>query len=193
MTGMRLPLPGPRDVLELFERGASSVEQLLAVVPRVVTLVGDAETLLRRVERLVGDIEDTQDKARAVVGRAGNVTDRANGMVGDVEPLVRRLGGLLDTLEPSLTRLAPVIERLADTTDPDEVEALVRVVDHLPVLATRLETDVLPILDSLGSVAPDLHDLLGVSRELNMMLAQVPGISRMKRKVDEQQAAAARE
>ena len=46
----------------------------------------------------------------------------------------------------------------------------------------------MPILDSLNSVAPDLHDLLDVSRELNEMLAQVPGISRMKKRIDQQQA-----
>jgi hypothetical protein len=52
-----------------------------------------------------------------------------------------------------------------------------------------METDIMPILDSLNSVAPDLHDLLDVSRELNEMLSQIPGISRMKKRIDEQQAA----
>ena len=42
-----------------------------------------------------------------------------------------------------------------------------QLIDHLPRLADKLETDIMPILDSLNSVAPDLHDLLDVSRELN--------------------------
>jgi hypothetical protein len=63
----------------------------------------------------------------------------------------------------------------------------VKVIDQLPRLADKLETDIMPILDSLNSVAPDLHDLLDVSRELNEMLAQVPGMGRMKRRIDEQQ------
>ena len=33
-----------------------------------------------------------------------------------------------------------------------------------------METDVIPIMDSLSTVSPDLHDLLAVSRELNEML-----------------------
>jgi hypothetical protein len=43
------------------------------------------------------------------------------------------------------------------------------------------------VLDSLSTVAPDLHDLLDVSRELNEMLGQIPGISRMKKRIDKQQ------
>ena len=63
-------------------------------------------------------------------------------------------------------------------------------VDHLPVLVDRLERDILPILGTLTSVAPDLHDLLDVSRELNGMLAKIPGMGRIKQRVDEQQAEA---
>ena len=47
---MRLPVPGPRDLLSVLERGAGSVEQLLAAVPRLVALVGDAERLLARID-----------------------------------------------------------------------------------------------------------------------------------------------
>ena len=63
-----------------------------------------------------------------------------------------------------------------------------RLVDHLPALTDQVERDVLPVLTTLGSVAPDLHELLNVSRELNEMLGQVPGISRMKKRIDKQQA-----
>jgi hypothetical protein len=44
------------------------------------------------------------------------------------------------------------------------------------------------MMRTLGSVSPDLHDLLDVSRELNEMLAKLPGMGRIKKKVDEQQA-----
>lgn len=86
-----------------------------------------------------------------------------------------------------MTRLQPTIERLAETTAPGEVDALVALVDQLPLLAAKLETDVIPVLDTLTTVAPDLHDLLDVSRELNLMMAKLPGMGRIKRRVDEQQ------
>jgi len=37
---------------------------------------------------------------------------------------------------------------------------------------------------TLTSVAPDLHELLDVSRDLNEMLAKVPGLSRLRNRDD---------
>jgi hypothetical protein len=51
-----------------------------------------------------------------------------------------------------------------------------------------VERDLLPVMRTLGTVAPDVHDLLDVSRELNGMLAKLPGMGRIKKRVDEQQA-----
>jgi ABC-type transporter Mla subunit MlaD len=185
---MRLPVPGPRDVLSVLERGAGSVEQLLVAVPRMLTLIGDAERLLARADTLLDDIDRTRAHADAVVAKTETVVDRANVLVAGTAPLTDRLGALLDAMEPSLVRLQPTLDRLAETTDPHEVDALVALVDQLPRLSEKLETDIMPILDSLNSVAPDLHDLLDVSRELNSMLSQVPGLSRMKARIDQQQA-----
>ena len=188
MTGMRLPVPGPRDVLALVERGGDALEQLLGAVPRLVSLLDDAEALVRRVGGLVDDIESTRLAADALVERTDATLDRADELLTSVAPLNERLAALLDRLEPPLTTLQPTLERLAETTDPREVDAMVELVDHLPALAHKMETEIVPVLDSLSSVAPDLHDLLDVSRELNEMLGQVPGISRMKKRIDEQQA-----
>jgi ABC-type transporter Mla subunit MlaD len=177
---MRLPVPGPRDVLGLLERGADQLETLLGLVPRMVTL-------LDRVEGIVERIDATLDQVDTVTGDAAGVVARVDGVVDHAEANVNRLAPLLDGMEPSLTKLQPTLERLAETTHPDEVAALVTMVDHLPELTHRLETDILPIMGSLGTVAPDLHDLLAVSRELNDMLAKVPGLGRIKRRIDEEQ------
>lgn len=210
---MRLPVPGPRDVWQLLERGGDAVEQLLGAVPRLVSLLDDAERLVVRAAGLVEDIDATRAAADGVVRRADTVVDRADAAVtdaartlehtepvvarserllGELEPLNRRLNVLLDTLEPPLTRLQPVLERLAETTAPHEVDAMVELIDHLPGLARKMETDIVPVLDSLSSVAPDLHDLLDVSRELNEMLAKIPGMGRVKERVERQQEAEGR-
>jgi hypothetical protein len=170
---MRLPVPGPRDVIDALGRGAESIEALIAAVPRMLALVD-------RADELVTKIDGVADRASALVARTDRVIDGA-------EAHITRLTPLLDAFEPSLLKLQPTIEKLADTTHPDEVEALVELVDHLPQLAERMETDVMPMLASLSSVAPDLHDLLAVSRELNDMLAKVPGLGRLKKRIDEQQ------
>jgi hypothetical protein len=172
---MRLPsVPGPRELLALVERGQEALEMALAAAPRMSRLLDDAERLLGTVDALVARIETTRRNADDLVLRA--------------EEPVRRTTALVSALEPSLTMLQPTLERLAETTDPREVDALVGLVDHLPMLVDRLERDILPILGTLTSVAPDLHDLLDVSRELNGMLAKIPGMGRLKQRVDEQQA-----
>lgn len=179
---MRLPIPGPRDTVRLLERGVEAIDVMLGAVPRLVTLIAEAEVLLEKTSALIDRIEDTREAADAVVHRTDEVVTRADTLVQRTDPLTVRLGRLLDSTEPSLVKLQPTLERLAETTDPREVDALVSLVDHLPVLATKMETDVIPIMDSLSTVAPDLHDLLDVSRELNEMLAKVPGLGRVIRR-----------
>lgn len=163
---MRLPVLDPRDMLTLL--------------PRLLTLLDTAEESVARVGRLLDQVE-------TVTADAGAVVERVDRVIDQVDPLVDRLAAQLDALEPSLTKLQPTLERLADTTDPDEVAALVRMVDRLPEISERIERDVLPIMGTLGTVAPDLNDLLAVSRELNDMLAKIPGIGRIKKRIDEEQ------
>jgi hypothetical protein len=177
---MRLPVPGPRDVISALERGGEQVEQLLGGVPRTLALLDAAEDLLSRATAAIARVREVTESANVVVVRAAAVVD-------DASVQVARVTTLLDATEPSLTRLQPTLETLADTTHPDEVAALVRLVDQLPELTTSMERDVMPVLATLGSVAPDVHDLLTVSRELNDMLAKVPGIGRLRNRLDEEE------
>ena len=177
---MRLPVPGPRDVLSAIERGGDQVEALLGAVPRALALLERAEVLLDGAEAAVVRVQQVTEEAAGVVARTDLVVDAASEEVA-------RATRLVDAFEPSLTALRPTVETLAATTDPDEVAALVQLVDHLPELTRRVESDVLPVMATLGTVAPDLHDLLTVARELNDMLAKVPGMGRIKRRIDEQE------
>ena len=175
-------LPGPRDLVTLVER---SSEQLVALLPRATELLGSAERLVRDAGALVDRIEATRSEAQALVERP--TTRRAVALLAALEPAAERAVTLLESMEPSLLKLLPTLERLAETTDPREVDAMVAMIDQLPLLAAKLETDVIPVLNTLTTVSPDLHDLLDVSRELNLMLAKLPGMGRVKRRVDEQQ------
>lgn len=175
---MRLPVPGPRDLLSALERGTGQVEALLGAVPRVLALLDDAERLLVRASAAI-------DRVREVTESANVVVVRTSGVVDDADAQVERVTVLLDGFEPSLTALQPTLQVLADTTSPNEVAALVRLVDHLPAITDQVEEDVLPVLRTLGTVAPDLHELLDVSRELNELLGKIPGIGRLKKKVEE--------
>jgi hypothetical protein len=218
---MRLPVPGPRDVLSALERGGEQVEALLGAVPRVLALLYQAEALVARASHVVDRVELVADAATAEVARVGVVVDAATAEVARVGVVVDaataevarvgvvvdaaakeiervdtvvdgagvqagRAAALIDTLEPPLTALQPTLQTLADTTHPEEVAALVTLIDHLPTVTLQVERDVLPVMASLGSVAPDLHELLDVSRELNEILGKIPGIGRLKRRVEEE-------
>ena len=179
---MRLPsVPGPRDLVAVVERAGDGLEHLFATVPRLRALLEQAETVVTEVAALVGRIELTRGEAQAVARR----TDET---VANAEGLVARADTMLASLEPPLSRLQPSLERLAETTHPQEVDALIDLIDLLPGLLDQVERDVVPMMKTLGSVAPDVHDLLDVSRELNEMLAKLPGMGRIKKRVDEQQA-----
>lgn len=191
---MRLPVPGPRDVLSALERGGEQVEALLGAVPRLLALLDEAETLLARAAVTFDRVDAVAEAAAAEVARVGVVVDAAATQVERVSTVVDgaaadagRVAALVDVLEPPMTTLQPTLQALADTTHPDEVAALVRLVDHLPALTVQVERDVLPVLTTLGSVAPDLHELLNVSRELNEILGKIPGIGRLKKRVEEEE------
>jgi ABC-type transporter Mla subunit MlaD len=161
-------------VLALVERAGEAVEELFAVAPRLGALLADAERLVGDIGALLERIEATRAEADEVVARTDATRARAD--------------ALLTALEPPLTALQPTLDRLAETTDPREVDALVVLVDQLPLIAEQVEGDVIPVMRSLRTVAPDVHDLLDLTRELNGMLAKVPGMGRIKKRVDEQQA-----
>jgi ABC-type transporter Mla subunit MlaD len=246
---MRLPVPGPRDVMSALERGSEQVEALLGAVPRMLALLDQAEALVARASLIVDRVEvvaeaataevarvsTVVDAATAEVARVGSVADdaqkqidrvgsvaddaqkqidrvgsvaddaqkqidRVGSVADDAQKQIDRVGSvvggaavqadraaaLLDVLEPPLTTLQPTLQTLADTTHPEEVAALVTLVDHLPAVTEQFERDILPVLATLGSVAPDLHDLLDVSRELNEILGKIPGLGRIKRRVEEE-------
>ncbi|MTD14919.1 hypothetical protein GIS00_13315 [Nakamurella sp. YIM 132087] len=165
-------------MLRLPGRLLDTAGQVIDVVPRVVAVVGEVEQLMARVSGVVDSVEVVQKRALAQVDRVAEVVSRA-------QHTARTADDLLDGFAPALRTLQPIVDRLAKTTDPDEVEAVVRLVDLLPELVGKLRTDILPILDTLGTVAPDLRDLLDVSRELNEIIGSVPGLGHLKRKAEE--------
>jgi hypothetical protein len=161
-----MKLPGPSDLFRAAGQGYEAIEQAIALVPKAVELLTGATDLLRR---------------------AGTVIDRTDALLAGAERTSARAAALVDTLEPSLTTLTPILQILADTTSPDEVQAVVKAVDLLPELVERLATDIMPILHTMDTVSPDLRDLLLVSKELNEMLGAIPGLGRAKRKFAEEQ------
>jgi hypothetical protein len=108
-------------------------------------------------------------------------------VVGAAEDTVKRGAKITDDIAPPLERLQPTLNTLAETTDPDEVKALVHVIDMLPEITDSMRDDILPLLKTLDSVGPDVRELLLVSRELYEMLGSLPGMGRIKKRVEDEQ------
>lgn len=175
-----LAIPGPGDVLRLVGKAWQAAEQLVELVPRLVALLGQVEEIVR-ILRTIDDVEL----------RIADAVDKALSIVDRIEPVVVEFA-------PTLRVLHPIAQRLVETTGPDDVEAVVRLVNDLPELVAKLHVDVLPVLTELGSVPDDLHELLVMSKELNEIVASVPGLSRMRQRAirelaAQEQAARARE
>ena len=96
-------------------------------------------------------------------------------MVGRVEPM-------LDDYAPALTALAPSVRRLAASFEPHEVQALVTLIDRLPQLVTHLDEDILPVLEALGSVGTDVHDLVDTVQDMRQVVKGFPGSKLFRRR-----------
>jgi hypothetical protein len=67
---MRLPsVPGPADLVALAGRVGDLAERLMAAVPRLTTVLGEAEKLVVGVADLLERIEGTRLKAEEVIRR----------------------------------------------------------------------------------------------------------------------------
>ena len=94
-----------------------------------------------------------------------------------VERLSDRALTVADAALPTAERLLPIADRLASSIADVEVEAVVRVMDRLPQLSEHLERDVLPLLDTLGQVGPDVHDILDAVQDLTHAIKGMPGMN----------------
>jgi hypothetical protein len=74
------------------------------------------------------------------------------------------------------------VRRLASTLEPEEVEAMVKLVDRLPQLVKHLDEDILPVLASLGDVGTDVHDLVDTMQDLREVVKGFPGSRLFRRR-----------
>ena len=70
----------------------------------------------------------------------------------------------------------------AGSLEPDEVQALVTLVDRLPQLITHLDEDILPILETLGDVGPNLSDLVDTVQDMRQVVKGFPGSRLFRRR-----------
>lgn len=157
---MRLPVPGPGELIGAVRELTSTLSEVVRGVTRALALIPRAEELIGRIDTVVSDVE---------------------GIAGRADSAVRRAEELLAAYEEPLRQLVPTVRRLAETVDPAEVEAAVSLVDRLPRLLDAVDRDVLPMLAQLQAVGPDVHELLDIVDDVRRMVAGLPGVGMLRR------------
>lgn len=168
---MALVLPGRNSVVRSV---GDIVQWSVSTVIFAVTLPGRLDTLLVNVERLVARISQIAENADRVVVGAASVTVRAETLIEAVEQTSDIAQQLLEMYEPLAVQLAPLASRFANELSEAEVIAAIRLIDQLPELTDRVAA-VLPILATLDSVSPEIHELLLVVKDLKQAIVGVPG------------------
>lgn len=204
MSLLAAPVGAARLVLD---RTVEVAEFAVSVPGRVVNLLETTEALVGRIDGVVTDareivarIDDVVTEVRATVGRVGEVVDSSSAVVGEAATVARRAqdvvasagrtsdsaGELLDTYAPMATRAAPLAGQFIDELSAEEVHAAVVLLDQLPELADRM-TALMPILGTLETVAPEIHELLGVAKDVRQAIVGVPGFNFLRRRGEDKE------
>jgi hypothetical protein len=184
----------------------NSLSRLSSLLTRPVSTVLDATAALvslpRRVVTMMIEAEQTLSAVNAATERTDALIDRINGITTKAEGAVRAAyetvgaaavaieqasnitataAPLLASYGEPLRRLEPAVRRLAESTDTQEVDALVKLIDRLPRLVNAMDDDVMPLLDRLDQSGPDLNQLLDSVSDLNRMAGRIPKVFRRRR------------
>jgi ABC-type transporter Mla subunit MlaD len=184
----------------------NSLSRLSSLLTRPVSTVLDATAALvslpRRVVTMMIEAEQTLSAVNAATERTDALIDRINGITTKAEGAVRAayetVGAAAAAIEQAsnitataapllasygepLRRLEPAVRRLAESTDTQEVDALVKLIDRLPRLVNAMDDDVMPLLDRLDQSGPDLNQLLDSVSDLNRMAGRIPKVFRRRR------------
>ncbi|MGH3796268.1 MAG: hypothetical protein ACRDSP_15400 [Pseudonocardiaceae bacterium] len=161
---------------------------LLALPGRVIGLVTTAEQTLAAVNQAITRTDQHLERVGHLIVEVDGVVRAANQAVQaaavtveQVESLTASAAPLLASYTEPLQRLEPTVRRMADTTDPQEVDALVTLIDRLPRLANAMDGDVIPLLGRIEQIGPDLNQLLDNVCDLNRMMNRMPKVFRRRR------------
>ena len=186
--GVTSAVDGVGDAIDLVPRAGELVTRIGALLDRVDVLVDRAEGALTRVESVltkadgaVGGALRTLTAADAAVATASAVAIKADRLVAGATGVLDSSDHLLGEIKPVARALMPAAQRFANSLEPREVDAAITLLDRLPTVLTHLDEDVLPMLQQLDRVGPDVHQILEVVDDLREVLTGLPGVGLLKR------------
>lgn len=154
----------------------------------VVALPNRIDALLDQAEVLIARVDEVTEGAAAVVAKADAVSERAATVVTTATSTSDTAQNLLAVYEPMAMNAAPLAQTFVDDLSREEVHAAVRLVDNLPELTERM-TALMPILATLDTVSPEIHELLEVVKDVRHAVQGVPGFKFFRRRGEEKDEA----
>ncbi len=194
---MRIPLAGPIDLLRI---PAQAWQEAASLLPRLMRVVGDLEALIGEARAVIGDWHATQRQAQAEVEAVETtreyvhwVATQAHESAAGAAELLAEGAELADAaavslgmFRPAMTKLAPLVAQLADNVTTADISRLVDLLRASPAVLEQVQSDVLPVLSSLETVAPNIEELVTASAGLSEMVGSVPGMGKVKKRLEEQ-------
>jgi ABC-type transporter Mla subunit MlaD len=181
-------------VEEIVERVDAEIEAVGRTRQQADEAIAGVGGTQRKADEAITAVGETQRKADDAIAAVGDTRQKADDAITGVERTAARADGLLDHFEPALTALSPAVRRLAATLDPQEVEAMITLIDRLPKMVATLDEDILPILASLGDVGTDVSDLVDTVQDMRQVVKGFPGSRLFRRRgaeeIAEEEAAA---
>jgi len=155
---------------------------------RVSALLDDAEGLVRQVSVVVDGAARAVAAADAVISACAEIADRTAVVASETEVVVGSAAHsaavadeLLKLYRPLALDAAPLASRFVNEISEDEVHAAIKLFDQLPELADRM-TALMPILTTLDTVSPEVHELLEVVKDVRQAIIGVPGFAFFRRR-----------
>jgi len=178
------------DRAEAFlERSEGLADRAGILIDGVDATVTDVESVLERVRLVAAAATAQVEQAARVVAAAGLLVEEGQRLAEGAGMAVAAAGRVTDDAEKIagtaatlLGKVEPMATRFVDQLSPEEVEAAIKLVDELPRLTRHLDEDILPILATLDRVGPDIHELLEVTRDLQLAVKGIPGLRMLKRR-----------
>lgn len=116
-------------------------------------------------------------------------TRSAEGVVDSASKASTTALELVELFEPISTTSAPFLKKFVDSLNESEVDAAIAMVDQLPGLVEHMDA-IIPILATLDTVSPEIHELLGVTKDVRRAVIGIPGFkffrNRGQDKLDEE-------
>ena len=184
----------------VVRRVDATIDSAEGVVRRVDATIDSAEGVVSRVGATVDTADELVLDAGTLVERVVPLLDFADSALAPVKPVVEallvdaefdpevarrvatRLTEVLVWADKTVSLLEPIAGEVLQSVDPEEIKAVVKFIDHLPALGESLETDIMPVLASMDTVAPEVHQILEVAQQCLEAVAGIPGFQLLRRR-----------